>query len=185
MNELDFQRLLEKKWGDLKHLETERHWFLGAFAVVVACSLAFLSQGGNIDFLWVYVVLSVLSAVGFAHALRISLLLLKLQNDTQAIAQKWRADGFIGEQFMNWWSYGRSGAGPSSDVWRFILGSLNLFISRKKLGGKIPLLGFGLPPSLSALHIWAYFLSLVFWLSVLHVWGYVWSSILFLLPFWG
>jgi len=182
---MDYQGLLEQKWGGIKHLETERHWFLGALAVVVAGTLAFLSQKGGdpvINFSSVYGALSILSFLGFLHALRVSFLLLKLQNDTQAIAQKWMASGFIDAQFMGWWSFRHLGVGPSSDVWRFIWGAFNLFISRKKLLGKIPLPGFGLPPSFSALHIWVYVGSLVFWLSLLHVWGYVWSFVLSLFP---
>ena len=32
---IDVEQLLEKYYADLRHIETERHWFLGSYAVVV------------------------------------------------------------------------------------------------------------------------------------------------------
>ena len=110
---MDFERLLEKKWGDLKHLETERHWFLGAFAVVVAGSLSFLASvnkgtDSGISALLIYIVLSILSIIGLLHALRISWMLGKLQNDINNVVSKWQeGTDPDSKQVMEFWSFVR------------------------------------------------------------------------------
>ena len=65
-----FERIINKKCVDLKHIETERHWFLGAFAVAVAGILAFLAQNTGDARLVGTALLTVLSFVGWVHAMR-------------------------------------------------------------------------------------------------------------------
>lgn len=135
-----YERLLEKKWGDIKHLETERHWFLGAFAVFVAGSLAFLSQlaAKNVSGIspsYVYVVLIFLSAIALVHALIIYRMLGRLQVDINEIVEEWRggAESPADKRFMGRWSFVR-GAGVA---------------------------GFA---SLGALHVVLYFVAFVFFI---------------------
>jgi len=170
VDSVDFERLLEKKWGDLKHLETERHWFLGAFAVFVAGNLAFLSQinennVSGISQVHVYSVLSFLALIGLLHALRISWMLLKLQNDITEIVQKWQEGaGSSDKQIREFWSYTREeGILKIGNHWAFVYGVTPIFSTGRWHLWKIPLpSGVRFPPSLASLHVWIYLGSVLF-----------------------
>ena len=83
---VDVERLLEKYFADIRHVETERHWFLGAYAVVIAGSLAFLAQDGQLrNFVFVFASLTGLSIVGFFQAWRSACVLGLLQKETEEI----------------------------------------------------------------------------------------------------
>jgi len=119
---VNVERLLEKVWGDIKHLETERHWFLGAFAVLVAGSLAFLSQikennVSGISPAHVYGFLALLSLIGLLHALRIAGMLGTLQNRINEIAQMW-GEGLdpSSNQFIRFWFFDREPPGVVGSI---------------------------------------------------------------------
>jgi len=190
-----YERLLEKKWGDLKHLETERHWFLGAFGVFVASGLAFLVQAGVEKFAGIiFGALAVLSVLGLSNALRVSWVLLLRQNDIIAIVNVWEkvADD-ASKQITGFWTFVRSEGTSREDgnLSLFLYGATPLFHVRGWRWGwdwlSLPMpLGVRLPPSLSSLYIWLYlacsFTFLCFALPSWCAW-LVWLSGL-VIPWW-
>lgn len=178
---MNFERLLEKTWGDLKHLETERHWFLGAYAVLVAGSAAFLAQfdksnASGISPVHVYFVLILVSLLGLLHALRIAWMLHHLQNDIVKIAREWqdRTDPHSWD-ILGFWSFRREE--PSEEIhalgprWAVAYGVNPLFLrshGRWHLW-KIPLPSGFRFPNLAALHVWVYWWGLGYSSSCLSV----------------
>ena len=87
---VDVQRLLEKYYADIRHIETERHWFLAAYAVVVAGTLAFLAQSHNqFSFLFGFGVLIALTIIGLLQSFRSAWTLEVVQTETREIVQLW------------------------------------------------------------------------------------------------
>ena len=68
----DIVRLLEKSWNDLRHVETERHWILTAYAVIVAGVLSLIVEPGNSDTTngFSYLLLAILGVIGGLHSFR-------------------------------------------------------------------------------------------------------------------
>jgi len=102
----DVERLLEKRFQDIRHIETERHWLLGSYAVIVAGVLAFLSQVSvginnlpNAEF--AFGILISLSFLGFLHAWRAAIILYWIQQDTKEIVDYWKCDPKT--QDISWW----------------------------------------------------------------------------------
>jgi len=82
-----FELVVTKRWDDLKHIETERHWILGSYAVVVAGILAYLAQTNEDAILaFGYGMLVVLSFLGWLHTLRAAWMLLKVQDVINELA---------------------------------------------------------------------------------------------------
>lgn len=112
MNE--FERLLEKKWADLRHLETERHWFLGFYSVLAGGGLALLgqiNQGSNsvISPQLIFFVLFVLSVIGLLHTVAVQWGLGRIQTEINHIVEIWRKedDGIYPKQIRRYWRFRR------------------------------------------------------------------------------
>ena len=85
---MDVERLLEKYNADIRHIETERHWFLGAYAVVAAGVLAFLAQNSiALNFIFGFGALWLLSLLGLIFSLRAGWVLGVLQSEIQDIVK--------------------------------------------------------------------------------------------------
>lgn len=84
----EFERIINKKWGDLKHIETERHWFLGFFALAVAGILAFLAQNADARVIGVWI-LAGLSFFGLLQAWQAGRALAQIQDDIKNLVGKW------------------------------------------------------------------------------------------------
>ncbi len=94
----DVQRLLEKYYADIRHIETERHWFLAAYSIVVAGVLAFLGQDDQLrNFVFGFASLTGLTIVGFLHAFRASFVLNLVQKEVKAIVGSWDCAGEFGD----------------------------------------------------------------------------------------
>ena len=90
---IDVQRLLEKRFEDIKHIETERHWFLGAYAVVVAGILTFLAQNEQAGiFSFAFAALTILSFLGLLHTLRAAWIGHLINNDIRQLVKHWEKD---------------------------------------------------------------------------------------------
>ena len=65
-------RLLEKKWSDLRHVETERHWILTAYAVIVVGTLSLIVKPGISDTISAifFLFLAILGLIGGLHSFR-------------------------------------------------------------------------------------------------------------------
>jgi hypothetical protein len=133
---MDVQRLLEKYYADIRHIETERHWFLGAYAVVVAGVLAFLAQNSiPLNFIFGFGALWILAVFGFLHGFRSAWILGILQNEAKDIVINWlaspRSDDYWIERWM--WATER-GQKPKPFWWLdllmspYMFGSLNLWV---------------------------------------------------------
>jgi hypothetical protein len=138
---MDVQRLLEKYFADIRHVETERHWLLGVYAVIVAGAIALLVEIQSTNHRAITVaVLLVLSVVGLLHTLRATLVLRLIQDEIKAIVEKWQSDP--GLKCANWpthWKWPTMrGIKPSPD-WLLDL---------------IPRV---FPPYFTAIHTWVYF----------------------------
>ena len=89
MNE--FMRLLEKKWSDLRHVETERHWILTAYAVIVAGTLSLIVKTGNSDTSNAisYLFLAILGMIAGLHSFRAAWQAREVQNSINKIVKEW------------------------------------------------------------------------------------------------
>ena len=92
-------------WGfhlnHIRHVETERHWFLGSFAIVVAGTLAFLAQDGQPRiYVFAFAVLSSLSVFGGLLAWRAGWIIVGLFAEIDIIIENWEQDPQV--QQMGW-----------------------------------------------------------------------------------
>jgi hypothetical protein len=145
---LDFPRLLEKYFDDIKHIETESHWFFAAYAVVLAGVLTFLSrEDGQSDFVFAWAVVLLLSFMGWLHSLPATKILYKLQNETVGLVRLWqesltpKSDDFrLSEHWL--WPLLRDG-GQREHWWSDLV--VDLFKMRKRS-----------PPHFSSIGVWVY-----------------------------
>ena len=105
-HQFDVERLLEKRFQDMRHIETERHWVLGTYAVIIAGILAFLPQipSNSNDFPaaeFAFGVLVILSITGLLHAWRAAIILHLIQVDVDEIVNKWQNDPTVSD--FIWW----------------------------------------------------------------------------------
>jgi hypothetical protein len=148
---MDIQRLLEKYYPDIRHIETERHWFLGAYAVVVAGVLAFLAQNSiTLNFIFGFGALWILAVFGFLHGLRSAWILELLQNEAKDIVICWRdnPEGNNTQWIERWMWPSQRGKKPKRDWWSDLLCDL-----------KRP------PPSFTSVSLWVYVVSFCFFAS--------------------
>ena len=81
-------RLLEKLWGDIRHIETERHWFLGAYAVLVVGVLVADDLAVSKTFRgFPSGVLAVAGFLGLIHSVRAAWVLLLVQDKINEAVQ--------------------------------------------------------------------------------------------------
>lgn len=93
---MNVERLLEKYYSDIRHVETERHWFLGAFAVAVAGVLAFLAQDIVPGHRAVgFGALVVISLLGLFYAIRAAQILSILQIEAEKVFDKFFSCSFV------------------------------------------------------------------------------------------
>lgn len=151
---IDVERLLEKLYGDIKHIEAERHWFLAAFAVAVAGSVAFLGQtfekGTSLT---VLSVLWVVSFLGLLHSFRAGSRLDLVQTHTRRVIDRWAEKlQSVGITWKEEWHWAKNAKiTRRSSWWRNLL-----TLKPKDRGGGIQRL-----PNFTTLYIWAYLSSLI------------------------
>ena len=104
-------RLLEKKWSDLRHVETERHWILTAYAVIVAGVLSLIVDPDNSDTRNAisYLLLAILGLIGGLHSFRAAWLLREVQESINVIVSRWK-EGLNSEtstykDYKDFWSF--------------------------------------------------------------------------------
>ena len=122
---MDVQRLLEKYFSDMRHVETERHWFLGAYSVVIAGTLAFLAQDDSqFNHIFAYAGLVVLSFIGFLHALRSVWILELIQIEVGEIVEAWSRDPKLTSGVLiERWAWPHMPIRQASGEWRTDLGT--------------------------------------------------------------
>jgi len=83
-------RLLEKLWADLRHIETERHWFLGAYAVIAVGVVALADDLAGLKAYrgFPFVVATGASLLGLIHTVRAAWALLLVQDKINAVVQE-------------------------------------------------------------------------------------------------
>jgi len=118
----DFMRLLEKKWTDLRHVETERHWILTAYAVIVAGTLSLIVKTGNSDASNAisYLILAILGMIAGLHSFRAAWQLREVQNSIDKIVKEWK-EGLNPETttFKEFWSFSTQTLyTPSCERWQ-------------------------------------------------------------------
>ena len=119
MNEFNVHLLLEEKWRSIRHIETERHWILAAYSVVVAGVLSFLGQnqgdGSGIP-IFAFTILLVMAIFGFLHACRAAWQLGQIQFETREIVGLWQPgnDPLPGiDALLEFWAFGGHGPQPN------------------------------------------------------------------------
>ena len=121
---MNVERLLEKYYLDIRHVETERHWFLGAYAIAAAGVLAFLAQDVIASHrAFGFGVLGVLSVLGCIHAIRAARILGVLQKEAGDVVDKWQKDPDLTDQDWRtmWkWPTRRDKNPPSGWLWGLI-----------------------------------------------------------------
>ena len=130
---VDVERLLEKYYDAIKHIETERYWCLGAYVVVVAGVLTFLAQNGDDrNFVYAYGVLVILSAIGFSHSWRAAGQVELNQVGIRKIVDLWTQDPHVirPELIAKWKRPSMPGETPSILPFLPRRGRLRVFSSR-------------------------------------------------------
>lgn len=109
MNDDQIIRLIEKRYEDIRHIETEQHWFLASYAVVIAGVLAFLTPNEKQSiYVTAFGILFVVSLVGLLHALRATKILHDVQRDAKNIVSRWseEATDDSGRSWRQKWQWG-------------------------------------------------------------------------------
>ena len=152
----DFQRLLEKKWSDLKHIETERHWILASYAVISVGVLTSFEPLYVADATHVagYSILAILGFFGWVHAMRAAWILFLVQNDIDDAARNWASANLSrSHEYILLWGFSTGKRGRRSKL-RWFLRQYLIDTSRK------PWVRFHLV-TFTAVYIWIYTLAVL------------------------
>ena len=103
-------RLLEHKWAHIRHIETERHWIVAAYAVIIAGVLNQPVASTNItnDQAISYLLLAILGLIGALHSYRAAWVLSEVQSDINQIVQQWQVNSLSRDDWpMAYWSFSK------------------------------------------------------------------------------
>ena len=104
-------RLLEHRWSDLRHVETERHWILTAYAVIVAGVLSLIVDPDNSDTSNAisYLSLAILGMIGGFHSFRAAWMLREVQENINDIVKRWKeglnSEASTYKDYKDFWSF--------------------------------------------------------------------------------
>ncbi len=110
MMENNLIMLLEHKWSLLRHIETERHWILTAYAVIVAGVLnqTVASSDASTARAMSYLLLFILGVIGALHSYRAAWVLRDVQSDVNEIVQMWRDNSSSESDWLKiYWSFSK------------------------------------------------------------------------------
>jgi len=166
MNEFNVHLLLEEKWRSIRHIETERHWILAAYSVVVAGVLSFLGQNqdGSVIPIFAFTILLVLAIFGFLHACRAAWQLGQIQFETREIVGLWQTgiDPLPEiDALMEFWAFGGHGPQFREGFYGFWVFLLSLFTGWSLDDRVFHLFSF------NTIYAWIYLLVFGVWVGLL------------------